>query len=72
MALFDSLGRSWAEAGPKLGRSWALWIIWHLSGGPMTSRQIQHNCEKVSPTVLNKRLKELTSSGLVARGNTGY
>ena len=61
MALFDFLGRSWA-----------LWVIWHLSGGPMTFRQIQHNCEKVSPTVLNKRLKELTSSGLVARGNTGY
>ena len=61
MALFD-----------LLGRSWALGVIWQLSPGPMTFREIQTSCEKVSPTVLNKRLKELTSSGLVARGSTGY
>lgn len=61
MALFD-----------LLGRSWALGVIWQLSGGALTFRQIQGNCEKVSPTVLNKRLKELTSSGLVARGDSGY
>ncbi len=61
MALFD-----------LLGRSWALGVIWQLSRGSMTFRQIQVSCEKISPTVLNKRLKELTSSGLVARGDTGY
>lgn len=61
MALFD-----------LLGRSWALGVIWQLSGGNMTFRQIQDSCEKVSPTVLNKRLKELTSSGLVERGEAGY
>ncbi len=61
MALFD-----------LLGRSWALGVIWQLSCGPMTFRQIQECCEMVSPTVLNKRLKELTASGLVERGNSGY
>ena len=61
MALFD-----------LLGRSWALGVIWQLSRGPMTFRQIQDSCEKVSPTVLNSRLKELTASGLVGRGGTGY
>ncbi|MGI9368473.1 MAG: winged helix-turn-helix transcriptional regulator [Ruegeria sp.] len=61
MALFD-----------LLGRSWALGVIWQLSSGPMTFRQIQESCEMVSPTVLNKRLKELNLSGLVAHGESGY
>lgn len=61
MALFD-----------LLGRSWALGIVWQLSNGGMTFRQLQTSCEKVSPTVLNRRLKELTSSGIVERGASGY
>ncbi len=61
MALFD-----------LLGRSWALGVIWQLSEGAMTFRQLQESCEMVSPTVLNRRLKELASSGLVARGPAGY
>lgn len=61
MALFD-----------LLGRSWALGVIWQLSQNAMTFRDIQESCEGVSPTVLNKRLKELTSSGLVERGPSGY
>lgn len=61
MALFD-----------LLGRSWALGVIWQLSSGPMTFRKIQESCETVSPTVLNTRLKELTSSDLIERGDSGY
>jgi DNA-binding HxlR family transcriptional regulator len=61
MALFD-----------LLGRSWALGIIWQLSDGPLTFRQIQTACENMSPTILNRRIKELTASGLVARGDQGY
>lgn len=61
MALFD-----------LLGRSWALGIIWQLSKGPLTFRQLQTACETVSPTVLNKRLKELRDSGLVTNGQGGY
>ncbi|TQV79146.1 winged helix-turn-helix transcriptional regulator [Denitrobaculum tricleocarpae] len=61
MALFD-----------LLGRSWALGVIWQLSNGPMTFRQLQESCESVSPTVLNKRLKELKESGVLARGDSGY
>ncbi len=61
MALFD-----------LLGRSWALGVIWQLSDGAMTFRQIQDRCETVSPTVLNRRLKELRESGLIERGATGY
>ena len=61
MALFD-----------LLGRSWALGIIWQLSGGPMTFRQIQNACEQMSPTILNRRLKELVASGIVERSDPGY
>lgn len=61
MALFD-----------LLGRSWALGIVWQLAPGPLTFRALQSRCEDVSPTVLNKRLKELTGSGLVHRTSEGY
>mgnify|MGYP003949246581 CR=1 FL=1 len=61
MALFD-----------LLGRSWALGVIWQLSRDAMTFRQLQQSCEMVSPTVLNRRLKELTSSDLIQRGDKGY
>lgn len=61
MALFD-----------LLGRSWALGIMWRLSDGPATFRQIQERCENLSPTVLNKRIKELRASGFLEHTNSGY
>lgn len=61
MALFD-----------LLGRTWALGILWQLSDGPLTFRDLQSRCETVSPTVLNKRLKELRESLFVDRGDHGY
>ena len=61
MALFD-----------LLGRSWALGIVWQLSKAPMTFRQIQAACEQMSPTILNRRLKELVASGIVVRSDGGY
>jgi DNA-binding HxlR family transcriptional regulator len=61
MALFD-----------LLGRSWALGIVWQLSNGPMTFRQLQDSCEQMSPTILNRRAKELMASGLMERGDQGY
>ncbi|CUH52484.1 helix-turn-helix transcriptional regulator [Shimia sp. R11_0] len=61
MALFD-----------LLGRSWALGILWQLSEGALTFRALQDRCEQLSPSVLNRRLKELSASGLVCRGDEGY
>lgn len=61
MALFD-----------LLGRSWALGIVWNLSETPMTFRKLQTKCEGVSPTVLNRRIKELTASKIIERGGDGY
>lgn len=61
MALFD-----------LLGRSWALGVIWQLSEDGLTFRDLQKRCEGVSPTVLNKRLKELRECALVDHDGTGY
>lgn len=61
MALFD-----------LLGRNWSLGVLWQLSDGPLTFRRLQDRCEGVSPTVLNRRLKELRESGVVERGDDGY
>ncbi|QNL48010.1 helix-turn-helix transcriptional regulator [Olivibacter sp. SDN3] len=61
MALFD-----------LLGRSWAMGIIWHLDQGASTFRQLQTYCETISPTTLNKRLKELTDAYLLERTPNGY
>lgn len=61
MALFD-----------LLGRSWAMGIIWHLAAGPGTFRKLQEYCETISPTTLNKRLKELTLAGIIERTLDGY
>lgn len=61
MALFD-----------LLGRSWAMGIIWHLDKGASTFRKIQEYCENISPTTLNKRLKELSGAFLIERTMEGY
>ncbi|MEM9647179.1 MAG: helix-turn-helix domain-containing protein [Bacteroidota bacterium] len=55
-----------------LGRSWAMGIIWHLYSGPSTFRRLQEYCESISPTTLNKRLKELRDCHLIERTVDGY
>ncbi len=55
-----------------LGRSWAMGIIWHLSNGACTFRKLQSLCESISPTTLNKRIKELTTAGFIMRTIDGY
>nr|WP_298924233.1 helix-turn-helix domain-containing protein [uncultured Allomuricauda sp.] len=55
-----------------LGRSWAMGIIWHLYNGPSTFRKLQEYCESISPTTLNKRIKELKNSHLITKTVDGY
>lgn len=55
-----------------LGRSWAIGILWHLSQKHCKFRELQVLCEKISPTTLNKRIKELTHGGLIIRTVDGY
>ena len=47
-------------------------VIWHLDKGASTFRKIQEYCENISPTTLNKRLKELTLACLIERTVEGY
>ncbi len=61
MAIFD-----------LLGRRWAMGIIWNLSQGPATFRELQEACESISPSIQNKRLKELRGAGLIERSLEGY
>ena len=55
-----------------LGRNWALGILWHLSQQPCKFRELQSLCETISPTTLNKRIKELTEAGFIMRTIHGY
>lgn len=55
-----------------LGRTWSLGIIWHLHTGPATFRELQQRCEKISPTLLNTRLKELKTLQLIENQASGY
>ena len=55
-----------------LGRTWALGIIWNLHSGPATFRELQQRCEKISPTLLNTRLKELKTLQLIETKEAGY
>jgi len=55
-----------------LGRNWAMGLLWHLSHHPHKFRELQEKCETISPTTLNKRIKELTHAGLIKRTLQGY
>lgn len=61
MALFD-----------LLGRAWAMGVVWQLESGPYTFRELQEECENVSPSLLNRRLKELRQARLITHGPEGY
>jgi DNA-binding HxlR family transcriptional regulator len=48
-----------------LQRKWVMRIIWELREDPLTFRQLQEACGKISPTSLNKRLNELREYDLI-------
>ncbi len=55
-----------------LGRRWAMGIIWNLSRGAASFRNLQTSCESISPSVLNSRLKDLREAGLIELTDDGY
>ncbi|MGJ8527618.1 winged helix-turn-helix transcriptional regulator [Maritalea sp.] len=55
-----------------LGRRWSMGVLWNLSDGPRTFRDLQTRCGSASPTVLNTRLKELRIVGLIEKTEKGY
>ena len=61
MALLDLLGRRWVQR-----------IIWELRGEALSFRALRAACDDVSPSVLNARLADLRTAGLVALTDAGY
>jgi len=55
-----------------LGRRWALRVIWELRDGPLQFRTLQQRCAGMSSSVLNQRLRELRTAGIVELGDDGY
>lgn len=55
-----------------LGRSWAMGIVWNLRKGALNFRELQARCESVSPTTLNRRIKELREAQIVELTDDGY
>lgn len=55
-----------------LGQRWMLRILWEMRDDAYTFRALQTRCERVSPTILNNRLKELKDLDLVLLTDNGY
>ena len=55
-----------------LGRRWALRVIRELRAEALLFRTLQERCDGMSSSVLNQRLKELRSAGIVESDDGGY
>jgi DNA-binding HxlR family transcriptional regulator len=55
-----------------LGQRWTLRVLWELGDTRATFRMLRLKCDDVSPTLLNKRLKQLRELGLVDLDDAGY
>ena len=65
-------GRPIMAALDLLGRRWTLRVLWELREKELTFRELQEACGGMSPSVLNQRLRELKSGGIVANREAGY
>ncbi len=61
MALLDLLGRRWVQR-----------IVWELRGDALSFRALRTACDDISPSVLNARLADLRTAGLVESTEDGY
>lgn len=68
----STTGRPIMAAMDLFGRRWALRILWELRSGPLGARALLARCEGMSSSVLYQRLRELTSSGIIAQSTEGY
>lgn len=56
-----------AKSSEILGDTWSILIVRELLLGTTRFSQLQKGLPKISPTILTKRLKELTASGVVIK-----
>lgn len=69
----SSRGRPIMVLFDVLGKRWTLRILWELTQGALSFRELQASCDQLSPTVLNNRLKTLREMALVThRDGAGY
>ncbi len=68
----SSTGRPIMVLFDVLGQRWTMRILWELRSKRLTFRDLQHHCDNVSPTLLNKRLKELREMRLVDLADDGF
>ncbi len=56
-----------------LGRKWLMRILWEMRLGTCSFRELQARCGSISPTVVNKRIKELIENKLLEKNQpSGY
>lgn len=56
-----------------LSKKWVLRILWELRQSPCTFRELQARCGDISPTMINKRVKELHEAQLLDKSpDRGY
>jgi DNA-binding HxlR family transcriptional regulator len=53
-------------------RKGLLRVVWELRDGPLKFRPLQQACGDISPSLLNRRMKELRDAGLVDLSIEGY
>jgi DNA-binding HxlR family transcriptional regulator len=47
-------------------------VVWELRNGPLKFRPLREACDDISPSVLNRRMKELRDARLVELLIVGY
>ena len=68
----SSSGRPIMVLFDVLGRRWALRILWELRNDRLTFRDLRSRCDDISPTILNRRLKELRELHIIDHNEKGY
>lgn len=54
-----------------MGRRWTMRIVWELREGALGFRELQARCDRMSPSVLTRRLGELERAHIAVRDATG-
>lgn len=56
-----------------LGRKWSMRIIWELKQETCTFRELQIRCGGISPTIVNRRVKDLLEANIITKSEPkGY
>lgn len=54
-----------------LGRRWILRILWELRAESLGFRALQERCERMSPSVLSQRLRDMLQAGIAGQDGDG-